>query len=133
MNGGYNSGLTAIGLIIMCLRTLTNEIKTAKEDILVYKIIDSKTNESLYRRFKYHRNTLYRLRKRLEIQLNYYVDDGFHSYASLGKAKEVENDLIFHPFRKVVEFTIPKGAKYIVGRSNEIVSTSIRSGSLKRI
>lgn len=34
---------------------------------------------------------------------------------------------------KYVEFTIPKGAKYYIGRLGDIVSTSIRSGSLKSI
>ena len=34
---------------------------------------------------------------------------------------------------KLVEFIIPKGAKYFIGFDGEIVSTSIRSGSLRSI
>jgi len=113
----------------MCLYAIGG-IKTAKEDMIVYKVV-RRGNISLYQRFKYKPNTLYRLRKKLVIikhrlNPNPQVDAGFHAY---------QNKWVRDVFleEKLVAFTIPKGAKYVVGDNGDIVSTSIRSGSLKAI
>lgn len=108
--------------------------KIAKIDIDVYKIINIE-NKSEWKHFQYVPNTLYRLRKKLNLEqkaglvtkLNYYkIDEGFHSYDK----NAVETQQIV-PFLKLVKFIIPKGAKYYYNsRFGEYVSSSIRSGDL---
>lgn len=117
----------------MCLYVKRGKaIKTATQDIIVYKKI-TKTNISEYQSFKYQPNTLYRLRKKLvaeRICSNSIrsVNRGFHAFRyKLDRPNYTNN------YYKIVEFTIPKGAKYYTGENGDIVSTSIRSGSLKRL
>lgn len=119
----------------MCLYTykVGNVMPTAKvatTDIVVYKII-FKNNESFYKYFEYTPNTLYRLRKPLvpikeDSYRCYKIERGFHSY-------EKNTDSIFSNLCKKVKFIIPKGAKYFCGHNGDIVSTSIRSGSLRAL
>lgn len=113
------------------LRANTNvDIKkylyTAKEDITVYKIIKN-DNTSMYQDFQYKPNTQYCLGKNLKpwdlICIYFEVDEGFHAYLSKR----------FTPDKKLVEFVIPKGAKYFLGINNDIVSDSIKSGDLKNL
>lgn len=107
----------------------------AKQDITVYKMIFT-NNESLYTFFKYKPNTLYRLRKSLKIEYSQplkqnvkkTVEEGFHAFT-----KENGFTGLNLPYKKLVKFTIPKGAKYYLGMNGDIVSTSIRSGNLKGI
>ena len=113
----------------MCLTSRTLDILIADRDIFVYKIIDC-NNLSMHKMFPYKPNTLYRLRKalnplRCNFSMLYKVYNGFHSFIT--KPRE------YYCFHKVVEFTIPKGARYMIGLYGDIVSTSIRSGSLERI
>lgn len=103
---------------------------TAKEDIVCYKII-KKNNKSLFQRFKYSPNTTYRLKKKLKFEKDVYaqrsIERGFHSYC--------EHDRIdnFYSNAKIVQMIIPKGAKYYKNTGdNEYVSTSIRTGTLKK-
>lgn len=114
----------------MCLKIKKGEVeKTATEDIVVYKIINMHNN-SLYQGFQYKPNRLYRLRKKLKVKRNE-IYEGFHSYNCLVKVRDNILETFLNP--KVVKFVIPKGAKYYLGRDNDIVSTSIRSGNLKNI
>lgn len=116
----------------MCLQVLhedwENPIQTAKEDIVVYKILKQKTNESPYYIFKYEAGTLYRLRRALNVWFGM-VYTGYHAY--------LDRDTAF--FRKtinktkVVKMIIPKGAKFCVGTRGDVVSTSLRSGNLKAL
>lgn len=113
----------------MCLHTRQNVIEIAKKPIKVYKVIKL-DNKSLYQDFQYQPDTLYRLRKALAYtrvgDYGYEFDAGFHAYRDV-------NNLYYSYRNKVVEFTIPKGARFIIGQYNEIVSTSIRSGDLKSV
>lgn len=96
--------------------------QTAKEDIIVYKIIKP-DNRSLFRDFQYSPNTLYRLRKKLKKSSYGAISQGFHSYS----VKSLASSL----YKKRVKFVIPKGAKYYYNPvDNECVSSSIRSGDL---
>lgn len=123
----------------MCLYVLENinnqPIKVAKTDITVWKILTS-DNVSPYQRFSYEPNTLYRLRKRLVIGIPQWakrlrtINEGFHAYLYKSDAFSHAG---FDAYRIVVELTIPKGAKYAMGQNNDIVATSIRSGSLEPI
>lgn len=116
----------------MCLYlTPKSEIQTATRDIEVWKII-SRNDKSIVMGFKYFPNTLYRLRKKLRVEEaagQKIIRCGFHSYASFRK---VTYEMSYHDleYKKVVRFIIPKGAKYIKGKSGEIVSTSLRSDNL---
>lgn len=110
----------------MCFYIRTNHEKeqTATEDITVYKII-FRDNVSMYRGFSYVPNTLYRLRKKLKIDHGIIdiIDEGFHSYSI--------KIPVSSSIRKLVQFIIPKGAKYYYDPINkEYVSSSIRSGVL---
>jgi hypothetical protein len=105
----------------------------AKEDMLVYKVI-SESDKSLYARFQYKPNELYRLRKPLRPAGTFAdrVNEGFHAYTQLSTATfkcSVYGGWTDKP--KVVQFTIPKGARYFLGKMGDIVSTSIRSGDLQ--
>ena len=108
----------------MCLYVKSgSKMRVAREPITVYKVIRF-DNTSVVRGFQYKPNTLYRLRRALKvIKYDEYleINAGFHSYTY----KSYQNG------KKLVEFTIPKGAKYYVGMNSQIVSTSIRSGSLE--
>lgn len=109
----------------MCLYTDTDKALIAKEDIHVWKVITSK-NLSIHQYFEYKPNTLYRLRKALKlVGIPSRIYEGFHSFR-IKPYKDI-------PEYKVVEFTIPKGAKYFLGIHDDIVSTSIRSGTLRDI
>lgn len=124
----------------MCL-FVKGKIQVAKEPITVYKIITVE-NKSKYQHFRYTPDTLYRLRKALKTKRLYgdrVIEPGFHAYRTLGYTKRAlsytKRALTGYIVRswsreKIVEFTIPKGAKYYLGHNNDIVSTSIRSGSL---
>lgn len=112
-------------------------IKTAKQDITVYKMI-TKNNISVYQNFKYEPNTLYRLRKKLvaeRVRNNTIriVNSGFHAFRNNADSYALKAINTNYSNEKYVEFTIPKGAKYYIGEYGDIVSTSIRSGSLKRL
>lgn len=116
----------------MCLSVISSEL-TATEDMVVYKVI-RQNNTSVYYDFQYKPNTLYRLRKKLKIINNGSyngIREGFHSFKDFQYAT-VEMSNWFRT-EKIVKFVIPKGAKYYLGMSGDIVSTSIRSGDLKGI
>lgn len=117
----------------MCLFPMNNTIEIAKQDIHVWKII-LRSNVSMYQSFEYQPNTLYRLRRKLKIETETeigspQVNNGFHAYhymlTTIRAYQRMRNG-----YYKIVDFTIPKGAKYIIGTHGDIVATSIRSGSL---
>lgn len=115
----------------MCLFVLpAGKIETAKQDMVVYKILLKDGKRSPYRRFRYAPDTLYRLRKALKVRKTCSrnaIHEGFHAISN--KATAVAR--CSWTSNKIVEMTIPKGAKYCKGKNDEIVSTSMRSGSLK--
>ena len=105
--------------------------QTAKEDIVVYKVLERKSNKAIYRNFYYQPNRTYRLRKKLELCHSSFIStisnihEGFHSCSTLDKAKEIKS--YDWNYRKIVKFIIPKGAKYYYNQiDQEYVSTSIR-------
>lgn len=105
----------------MCLYIKKGEKeRTATEDMVVYKIIKN-DNKSFWLNFQYQPNTLYRLRKKLKISEGA-IHEGFHAYLFADVYKSYRT--------KYVKFIIPKGAKYYLGKNDDIVSTSIRSGNL---
>lgn len=111
----------------MCLCVKENTWrKIATHDIEVWKVLKN-DNRSIVQGFQYKPNTLFRLRKKLNPEDSQGIYEGFHAYTNKAEAETmVGGDW------KLVTFTIPKGAVYFLGICDEIVSTSIRSGNLKR-
>lgn len=117
----------------MCLYARRDaKILTAEKNIDVYKVINILTNKSFMQDFQYKPNTLYRLKKKIEpkvLQKSQIVHSGFHSFT-----KEPHYMTTSIVDVKIVKFTIPKGAKYMISADGkEMVSTSIRSGSLEAL
>lgn len=112
------------------------KLQTANKPITVYKVIDL-GNLSLARNFQYAPNTVYRLGKPLKVNTAghcLFIMQGFHSYNTFDEAASIPSIRLQGHYYKVVEFIIPKGAKYYTNcNSGESVSTSIRSGDLKEL
>lgn len=125
----------------MCLIPLVDAIQVATEDILVYKIV-TKDNLSIIHRLPYKPNERYELSLPLLIVYDYndsyngsQVNEGFHAYTSLAAARSalklnLSINAKFIGQFKIVTFTIPKDAHYILGTHDEIVSDVISAGSL---
>lgn len=123
----------------MCLYVPNGgDIETCKADLVVYKILTI-DNLSPWYEFAYRPNVLVRHRKALVFDICYGLDviyGGFHAF--LTKAQAVHCFAAFQqaaPDRsyKVVEMVIPKGAKMVRGVVDEVVSTSLRTGSLRAL
>lgn len=127
----------------MCLTPISKE-KTAKKDILVYKVIDD-LDKSFHYNFQYTPNETYNLDKKLAVvetchSIDNYelisekiINEGFHSFDSLEPAGDWYWVSLKRGISKLVEFTIPKGAKYYIGTNGELVSSSIRAGNLDNL
>lgn len=112
----------------------------AKEDMKVWKVI-TKKNCSMYREkyyepnlaypevkftYRWHEYAVYDYRINEYIS-HHYIDRGYHAYKTYDEAKKYFDDTIY----KIVEFIIPKGAKYFIGRDRDIVANKITAGDLK--
>jgi hypothetical protein len=123
----------------MCLHILENEVKTASEDILVYKV--------LHRTIDGYMSPVYdacwilgeiitvaafsagRLLFTNTIPLGVtVVAQGLHSYDS--NKIDLHNIGISHPSEVIARMVIPKNTKYIVGTMGELVSLSLRFDSI---
>lgn len=126
----------------MCLIPVVDVIQVATEDILVYKIV-TKDNLSIIHRLPYKPNERYELALPLLIVYDYndsyngsQVNEGFHAYTSLAAAAgsalklNLSINAKFIGQFKIVTFTIPKDAHYIIGDDGDIVSDAIVSGDL---
>lgn len=115
----------------MCLYLDSNDSKVhiATHDIFVYKIL-SYCDYSTIQYFRYKPNTTY-----FEIEFNYngkgYINDGFHAYliTDSNVLTKVRENIMFGD--KLVQFIIPKGAKYYIGVDDDVVSDTIISGNLE--
>lgn len=117
----------------MCLTIQNGEFeRTAVADMIVYKVL-MLDGVAPFTGFQYKPNTIYRLDKKLFVNKFNEIEEGFHSYVSHKKALDMSDwfDYAHGTFTKVVEFAIPKGAKYYLGTDGDIVSTSIKSGNLQ--
>ncbi len=131
----------------MCL-TIASELLTAKADIQVVKVLQH-DNLSPYYGLEYQPNTLYRLRKPLASD-SHIINKGFHSF-DISRV-EFRNDsymvhIIFQNLdgylevadrfdlyeNKFCAFTIPKGAKYYMGRLRDITASLKRLKKIKVI
>jgi hypothetical protein len=105
-------------------------IKIAKKDIPVYKIlynVDENTGDAPYQLFRYERGWHYYQEGKYPFSIeivprttywNIMVEEGLHSYIRKPSILDILGD-------RVVKMYIPKGAKYILGRSGDIVSDQL--------
>lgn len=113
----------------MCLYTTQARAKTAHKDRVVYKIL-YQDNNSPYREYKYCPNETYTTAFTIvKLPVNYQITTGYHAYTSFRTA----NEKLLGPYKKIVKFIIPAGAKYYLGRRGDIVSSSVRVDSLAPI
>lgn len=119
----------------MCLRADGN-VETCRTDLTVYKVLTAE-NRSAYRLFFYSPNVLIRLRKSIRPNGFGNVHVGFHAYRRLPAAMDCLAHLLDTNYNggryKIVKMVIPKGAKMVYGRDGDIVSTSLRTGSLQAL
>lgn len=119
----------------MCLTMMQNsKIERNLSDVTVYKVL-TRRNKSVVYNFPYKKNTLYRLRKALKTEPSghpargWVIFEGFHSYLRLG---DIPPGLYAYD-AKVVKMIVPKGAMIAYGTAGDVVSTSIRSESLRDV
>lgn len=109
--------------------------KIADKDIVVYKVLLKYTNgtyRSPYKDAQYEIGKLYTANIQYYERLLYQVDEhpiiklaigeGLHAYTSMGTAflqAFLINGIVF-------EAIIPKGATYVLGTDNDIVSTQLK-------
>ena len=114
-------------------------LRVDRKDMTVYKVINN-NNVSYHTGFQYLPNTEYDHGKPLEILpesgivATYGVSEGFHSYYTY-KSGLITFDMMTWAACdvKLVAFIIPKGAKFLRGVYDEVVSDKIRSGTLERL
>ena len=131
----------------MCWYCDKLKIKTAKKDILVWKIVtplinnSSKECLSLYKGFMYLKDTLITTPIEFRVKQNIIIGNiGFHSYSNKLKWKMEDNAIfiykkkIFLNFKdyitcqsnaRIARFHIPKGYRYAENRKGEIISSAI--------
>ena len=133
----------------MCWYSEKLKIKTAKKDILVWKIVtplinnSSKECLSLYKGFMYLKDTLITTPIEFRVKQNIIIGNiGFHSYSNKLKWKMEDNAIfiykkkIFSNFKdynyvvgqsnkRIARFHIPKGYQYAENKAGEIISSAI--------
>ena len=131
----------------MCWYCDKLKIKTAKKDILVWKIVtplinnSSKECLSLYKGFMYLKDTLITTPIEFRVKQNIIIGNiGFHSYSNKLKWKMEDNAIfiykkkIFSNFKdyitcqsnaRIARFHIPKGYQYAENKNGEIISSAI--------
>lgn len=136
----------------MCLYVLdiTPKPQVAKEDMTVYKRlyrIGKGEYQSLYIGYYYNRGQVYeseigKLKKRRHypITLMDYsrnqkvtvigtIGPGIHAYTSKITAKTRSKDADIYGQESIITCVIPKGAKYYLGKGNEIVTNKLYIGT----
>lgn len=119
----------------MCLGTFNPEIQVANGIIPVFKILRM-DNKSLVMNFQYEPRERYTLTSSLRASPNpiiedyWLVNEGFHTYHSMKRARDERYCLSSSFVFKLVAFAIPKGTHYIIGDDGDIVSDTIVSGDL---
>lgn len=131
----------------MCLY-VSSGIETCRADLTVYKVLKL-NNTSPIREFHYLPNTLVRYRKALVLETRSrkfsrfheplhwdVIEGGFHTFLTKAQAVHYFGVNPRAPSTrsyKVVKMVIPKGAKMVRGDDDEVVSTSLRTGSLRAL
>lgn len=108
------------------LNKLIKQIKPliAKEDIIVYKVLDQ-NNYSPYRAYKYTEGFHYYETGDIipevgKCSTDIIIKKGLHSYSSYTIASTRRNST-----DKIVKMIIPKGSKYFIGKNEDIVSDNL--------
>ena len=131
----------------MCWYSEKLKIKTAKKDVIVWKIVtplinnSSKECLSLYKGFMYLKDTLVTTPIEFNVKQNSIIGTiGLHSYSNKLKWKMEDNAIfiykkkIFSNFKeyitcqsdaRIARFHIPKGYQYAENKNGEIISSAI--------
>ncbi len=136
----------------MCLYVLdiTPKPQVAKEDMIVYKRlyrIGKGEYQSPYVGYYYNRGQVYesqigKLKKRRhhpmtlmnhnrnqKVTIIGTIDSGIHAYTSKVTAKTRSKDADIYEQEAIITCVIPKGAKYYLGKGNEIVTDKLYIGT----
>ena len=109
----------------MCLTATHRRVKIAKEDIVCYKLLDSKL-KSPFKGFKYKLNKL--TVSNLDIpDEDKDIYKGLHAYQNISSANSDIKGirLFFGIITDVYKAIIPKGSRYYLGKHNDIVSNQM--------
>ena len=135
----------------MCWRCDKLKIKRAKQDIPVWKIVTSLTDnscdnicKSFYKNYTYLKNALVVTQIEFKVTKNCIIGTmGFHSYSNKLKWKMRNNTIFvskkktpfrvqdfievydYYPDTRVAKFHIPAGTKYTKNKNGEIISSAI--------
>jgi hypothetical protein len=115
----------------MCLTVLNGERKrTAANDIQVYKMLKPGGQAPYQSSFTYKLHELHEQRNGIIASYGE-VNEGFHAYTSLAKARGVASGR--YNQEQVVVAIVPKGAHYYLGNNFEIVSDQLVIISLDNV
>lgn len=104
--------------------------KTAKEDIVVYKLLLYKFSRLITpfhcKEINFHNNkcilTANFTKRFSALHRGYIVEQGIHAF----RCKETaEKELIHCPYPKILEAIIPTGTRYYIGKDGDIVSEKL--------
>ena len=102
--------------------------KIAKEDIKIYKVLDTKLKKlkSPYKNFKWKLNEVFTSDLIFdEFYYSYEINEGLHSFSKINKNTKDYFYLLKWDSCKLFEGYIPKGSNYFIGKNNEIVSDQL--------
>ena len=136
----------------MCWVSNKLKIKTAKKDILVWKIVMSITDnsynnmcKSIYKKYTYFKGILVTTPIAFDVKRNGIIGTiGFHSYSNKLKWERTDDNSTFYVYKKkmfsnfknyinsvgqsntrIARFHIPKGYQYAENKNGEIISSAI--------
>lgn len=105
--------------------------KIAKEDIVVYKLLNKvgKEYSSFFRYMPYKQNTLYTVPRFVKDSCMCYASDNFYGYIEDGlHAYTKMHNFIAYRGKVCIKMTIPKGTKYYISDDGtEIVSLALKT------
>jgi DNA polymerase II large subunit len=100
----------------------------AKEDIMVYKLVNDPNNDSYYEA-PYQCGYIYDSPiLEADLVIDPYwpeVDNGIHAFTNLDRAKVLKYETAVIPNPRIIECVIPKGSQYFYGRKEDIVTNCL--------
>lgn len=118
----------------MCLYTDQTRAKIAKEDIVVYKVLDTEYGLLLSPYYSHShwsigrtkKSKLHKQKDRSSIPIDKYaVNEGLHACRTIQRAFDRIGTTVLTT-SKVFEAIIPKGAKYYFGQKDEAASDKLK-------
>ena len=110
----------------MCLTSIHRNIKTAKEDIHCYKLLEVRNTHliSPYKKYRWYINKLVKLSTLNKDEYGH-INEGLHAYLENYSFKR--KLLSYWRYNPVIIYNciIPKGSKYYLGNDDDIVSNQM--------